>query len=305
MQQTAEPMVLDPDATEIWMIDQKRKFRAAITRELAQKYLDEGAAMIHRSDTICKLFDRRSLRDYILERDGPLCQICKDRRANKLHRIVPRSEGGIRSPANCIAVCDHCCNVKSKRTKNNRHTTDIEWAIPVYKFGNNHIAATIENPSHYMMEEINRRSSMELYCDASTSSDQDCYSIAVVAVGRGRVQTVTEMFTRQQGEPIDSMYAELKAIELALKLMTPSPDIEAVIYSDLDYIRSLLNKRKSKVPCKRIILNHLASQLQRNGLISIQYIGRKAKRKIYYRMAHKFASAALRTQRKNSVKGMR
>src|SRR5690606_10778368 len=114
------------------------------------------------------------------------------------------------------------------------------------------------------------------------------YSTSVVVVGQGRVQAVTELFTRQQGEVIDSLYAELKAIELALNLMIPSPYMKAVIYSDINYIGTLLDNRKSKVPCKRVLLNNLASQLQRNGQISIQYIGRKPERKIYYRMAHKF-----------------
>ena len=51
----------------------------------------------------------------VIERDGPICAICKEREATDLDHIWPRVLGGSDHPYNLQAVCDHCGSVKWMR----------------------------------------------------------------------------------------------------------------------------------------------------------------------------------------------
>lgn len=47
----------------------------------------------------------------ILRRDGCLCRVCKVKRANDIHHIVPQRDGGPDTDDNLISTCPDCHKV--------------------------------------------------------------------------------------------------------------------------------------------------------------------------------------------------
>lgn len=112
-------VTLAPDAP-IRMIPQRKLrkwFEVFIDYDVALLYVREEAAVIKNENTIVKIYDKKTLRRFILDRDGDTCRYCGDY-GDTIDHVVPRSKGGLSSPANCVCACNSCNQRKASRDLN-------------------------------------------------------------------------------------------------------------------------------------------------------------------------------------------
>lgn len=83
-----------------------------IDRELAIRFVEEGAAVIKNPRTIVKLHTRGELKRLVLERDRYTCRYC-GRFGNTIDHVVPRSKGGRSTPGNLVCACRKCNEAKA------------------------------------------------------------------------------------------------------------------------------------------------------------------------------------------------
>lgn len=89
------------------MIEKSRQTRFFISEETAQTLLEEEMAEQMNDNTIVILHDHREFRAFILERDQYICQYCT-RYGDTIDHVVPKANGGMTTPKNCICACDSC-----------------------------------------------------------------------------------------------------------------------------------------------------------------------------------------------------
>lgn len=85
----------------------KKRIEYTVSYEQAVLMVNEGVAGIVHETLIYKLYDRKTFKEMILERDENICQYC-GRYGDTVDHIKPKSEGGISSPINCVAACRKC-----------------------------------------------------------------------------------------------------------------------------------------------------------------------------------------------------
>jgi 5-methylcytosine-specific restriction endonuclease McrA len=60
-------------------------------------------------------WNNSEFRRYILERDHYTCAYCGGY-GNTIDHVIPRSQGGLSTPANCVCACRKCNEEKANRT---------------------------------------------------------------------------------------------------------------------------------------------------------------------------------------------
>lgn len=93
-----------------------RKYEGKISYTEAERLVKEGAAGIYHSTLIHHFYNKRSLRKFILERDQYICHYC-GRYGDTMDHKIPKSKGGLDTPANCVCACLKC----------NRKKGDMEY----------------------------------------------------------------------------------------------------------------------------------------------------------------------------------
>jgi hypothetical protein len=83
------------------------QYEGIISCDKAKKLVEEGAAGVVHKTLIHKLFNRKSLRKFILERDHFTCHYCGFYGDTIDHKI-PKSKGGASTPVNCVCACIDC-----------------------------------------------------------------------------------------------------------------------------------------------------------------------------------------------------
>ncbi|WP_115994082.1 HNH endonuclease [Cohnella lupini] len=85
------------------------KWFAQIDVALASLLVREQAAVVKSPTVIVRLYDARTFRQFVLERDGYTCVYCGEVGGNlTLDHVVPRSKGGKSTPLNVVAACLRC-----------------------------------------------------------------------------------------------------------------------------------------------------------------------------------------------------
>ncbi len=100
----------------IGVIDkQGRPLPGMTTVQKAAGLVHGGRAVIRGPNQIQLLWNRGEFVRYVLWRDGYICQYC-GRPGYTVEHIVPRSRGGLSTPANCRCACILCNGLKRDRT---------------------------------------------------------------------------------------------------------------------------------------------------------------------------------------------
>lgn len=115
---------LDPTAPSIMLQSYKPKYQLALSYHEAAKYVNEQAARVVNQTKILKLYDKKKLRELVIERDNGICYFCGEQ-GEQIYRLIPKEKGGLWSPANSVCIC-RLCNLlpisdKLKRVDKNPH----------------------------------------------------------------------------------------------------------------------------------------------------------------------------------------
>jgi 5-methylcytosine-specific restriction endonuclease McrA len=107
-----EPRFLSPTRFSkkviLWEKSKTNKF--SIHLDTATQLVDEKMAIWTGKKKIDMLYDIRSFRQFILDRDGKKCHYC-NKKGHTIDHIIPKSKGGITTPTNCVCACEPC-NIK-------------------------------------------------------------------------------------------------------------------------------------------------------------------------------------------------
>lgn len=89
-------------------------FKDKIPHEAAVKLVQEGAALIEYNNKIRLLFNKKTLRDFVLKRDHNTCYFCGEV-GDQVLRLVPKHKGGKRTPKNVVCVCATCRPISTRK----------------------------------------------------------------------------------------------------------------------------------------------------------------------------------------------
>ncbi|UVI31680.1 HNH endonuclease [Paenibacillus spongiae] len=84
-----------------------KRWSTEIPTEMAVRMVNEGAAGIINPSLIHKLYTKTDFRLYILQRDDYVCKYC-GRFGDTIDHVMPKSKGGLSTPANCVCACAEC-----------------------------------------------------------------------------------------------------------------------------------------------------------------------------------------------------
>ncbi|REE92853.1 HNH endonuclease [Paenibacillus taihuensis] len=84
-----------------------KRWSTVIPTEMAVRMVEEGAAGIINSGMIHKLYTKSDFRLLILQRDDYICRYC-GKFGDTIDHVMPKSKGGLSSPANCVCACSEC-----------------------------------------------------------------------------------------------------------------------------------------------------------------------------------------------------
>lgn len=87
------------------------RYKDIINYDKARKLVEEGAAGIVHNTLIHHFFNKKSLKKYVLERDGYTCHYCGFY-GDTLDHKVPKTKGGLSTPSNCVCACLECNQIK-------------------------------------------------------------------------------------------------------------------------------------------------------------------------------------------------
>ncbi|WP_091221201.1 HNH endonuclease [Paenibacillus sp. BC26] len=87
-----------------------KRWSTDIPTEMAVRMVEEGAAGIINPGLIHKLYTKTDFRLLVLQRDDYICKYC-GRYGDTIDHVLPKSKGGLSSPANCVCACA-ACNLK-------------------------------------------------------------------------------------------------------------------------------------------------------------------------------------------------
>lgn len=89
-----------------------RKYESVISYEKAKRLVEEGSAGIYHPTLIHHFYNRRTIKAFILERDGYTCHYC-GKYGDTIDHKLPKSKGGLSTLANCVCACSKC-NTKKR-----------------------------------------------------------------------------------------------------------------------------------------------------------------------------------------------
>ncbi|GGD75631.1 hypothetical protein GCM10010911_37000 [Paenibacillus nasutitermitis] len=84
-----------------------KRWSTDIPLEMAATMVREGAAGILSPGLIHKLYSKTDFRLLVLQRDNYVCRYC-GRFGDTIDHVMPKSKGGLSSPANCVCACADC-----------------------------------------------------------------------------------------------------------------------------------------------------------------------------------------------------
>lgn len=87
--------------------DTGKHWSTDIPTEMAVRMVKEGAAGIIGPGLIHKLYTKTDFRLLILQRDHYVCHYC-GRYGDTIDHVLPKSKGGLSTPANCVCACADC-----------------------------------------------------------------------------------------------------------------------------------------------------------------------------------------------------
>ncbi|WP_308638507.1 HNH endonuclease [Paenibacillus silvisoli] len=87
-----------------------KRWSTDIPTEMAVRMVEEGAAGIIHPGLIHKLYTKSDFRLLVLQRDDYICRYC-GKFGDTIDHVMPKSKGGLSSPANCVCACA-ACNLK-------------------------------------------------------------------------------------------------------------------------------------------------------------------------------------------------
>ncbi|WP_240633282.1 HNH endonuclease [Paenibacillus montanisoli] len=87
-----------------------KRWSTDIPTEMAVRMVEEGAAGIIHPGLIHKLYTKSDFRLLVLQRDDYVCRYC-GKFGDTIDHVLPKSKGGLSSPANCVCACS-ACNLK-------------------------------------------------------------------------------------------------------------------------------------------------------------------------------------------------
>ncbi|WP_234031451.1 HNH endonuclease [Lentibacillus cibarius] len=90
------------------------KFENTVSYDKAKKLVEEGAAGIFHSTLIHHFFNRKTLKAFILERDGYTCHYCGFY-GDTIDHMISKSKGGLSTPRNCVCSCEECNSEKADK----------------------------------------------------------------------------------------------------------------------------------------------------------------------------------------------
>jgi len=250
----------------------KNRFRTQVLKEKAEQLVREGMAVNLDTNTIQYLYDDKSLREYVLERDRYQCNLCGGY-AQYVERIVSKKDGGLRTPANSRSVCLEC-NQYSKLLME----TTLNNGLPLYL--NNHMGFTISNPTEDIVRSVCKQNEIHCYCDISKHPNANIFGIAVVMVGGNKKEGVyihTRTITNPNGNPT---WVELKARCIGLASLGLMDSHKITIYTDTEISRM-------KSPMSE--LNKVVEEKRQYPSVEIVYLDPDAQEHPLYKTAHEFA----------------
>ena len=74
---------------------------------MAVRMVEEGAAGIIHPGLIHKLYTKSDFRLLVLQRDDYICRYCGNF-GDTIDHVMPKSKGGLSTPANCVCACADC-----------------------------------------------------------------------------------------------------------------------------------------------------------------------------------------------------
>jgi len=108
---TYDPRVLNDKGTGLIRLRGKRetgkRWSTEIPYEMAVRMVSEGAAGILHPRLIHKLYTKTDFRLFVLQRDNYVCNYC-GRFGDTIDHVMPKSKGGLSTPANCVCACAEC-----------------------------------------------------------------------------------------------------------------------------------------------------------------------------------------------------
>ncbi|BBH21725.1 hypothetical protein Back11_30700 [Paenibacillus baekrokdamisoli] len=84
-----------------------KRWSTEIPTEMAVRMVEEGAAGIISPGLIHKLYTKTDFRLLVLQRDHYICHYC-GRFGDTIDHVMPKSKGGLSTPANCVCACAEC-----------------------------------------------------------------------------------------------------------------------------------------------------------------------------------------------------
>ena len=87
--------------------DTGKHWSTDIPTEMAVRMVKEGETGIIGPGLIHKLYTKTDFRLLILQRDNYLCYYC-GRYGDTIDHVLPKSKGGLSTPANCVCACADC-----------------------------------------------------------------------------------------------------------------------------------------------------------------------------------------------------
>lgn len=106
---TYDPSLLDStkDITIRGRNSSNHRYKNKISYAIAKKMVEEGAAGIVHSTLIHHFYTKKSLKLFVLERDGYRCHYC-GLYGDTIDHKTPKSRRGLSTPYNCVCACLKC-----------------------------------------------------------------------------------------------------------------------------------------------------------------------------------------------------
>ncbi|TPG68650.1 hypothetical protein EEL31_09025 [Brevibacillus laterosporus] len=265
---------------EILVIGFRNRWKEIHPIEYAQRIVNEGLAEIIGSTAVKVLFDKKSLKEFVLYRDNHFCALCGNP-ASLVKRIIPKENGGLKTPENLQAVCENCLSISEKKiiegTKLLKlENLSIQYAIPIYINVASKVYSAIENPEETILKCVSDPNNTHYFCDISEHPSRNgVFGIAVVEAGRGRILVHAKTVKWLTGK---SSQMERNAVHWALKLGQKSKVQNFAIYTDTDVLQIKDEYTKRLLPPNA----------------NIHFLSNEEQRHTLYRMAHRFSRKAAR-----------
>jgi hypothetical protein len=95
----------DGHVIKMWDVKKQNCFR--IKEEFANRLIQEEMAVWISDFEIQILYDRKSFRDFLIQRDGETCFYC-GKNGTTIDHVFPQTKGGFTTVKNCVIACFQC-----------------------------------------------------------------------------------------------------------------------------------------------------------------------------------------------------